>query len=113
VVANATATTFQLTGINSTAYGTFTGTATASRYTQPAEALAWSGEFDVPCRFDTDDMKVQIVNRSGEQLLEAWDAIPIVEIRIPADTGDGEDGEGEGGGALMGGFSGGFDEGFD
>lgn len=112
-----TSTTFQLLGINSTGYGTFTGTATASRYTQPSEALTWTGEFDVPARFDVDDMKIQIINRSGEKLLEAWDAIPIVEIRIPTDTGNGGGGDGgdggDGGGpSLMGGFTGGFDEGF-
>jgi uncharacterized protein (TIGR02217 family) len=108
-IGSVTATTFALVGVNSTAYGTFTGTASASRYPQPAETLTWTGEYDVPCRFDTDDMKIQIVNRSGERLLEAWDAIPIVEIRIAEDTGNGEDG---GGGALLGGFSMGFDEGF-
>lgn len=114
VIGTAATTTFNLVGINSTTYGTFTGTATASRYPQPAEALAWAGEFDVPCRFDIDDMKIQIVNRSGERLLEAWEAIPIVEIRTG--TADEDDDEGEGGGegpSLLGGFSGGFDGGFD
>jgi uncharacterized protein (TIGR02217 family) len=84
VIAGVTASTFQL-GENTTSYGTFTGTTFAERYTQPGETLAWSGEFDVPCRFDTDDMQISIVDRQGGEegkLLAAWESIPIIEIRI-------------------------------
>lgn len=39
---------------------------------------AWTGEFDVPVRFDTDQMKISIENVGAY----TWGGIPIVEIRI-------------------------------
>lgn len=38
---------------------------------------SWSGEFDVPCRFDIDKMKASV--DSFERY--SWSSIPIVEIR--------------------------------
>lgn len=45
-----------------------------------AHALTWTGQFDVPMRFDTDQMKYDIVNKgpSGE-LLVSWGSIPLIE----------------------------------
>jgi len=43
---------------------------------------AWTGEFDVPCRFDVDEMQGEIINRSGGQLVIGWQSIPIIEIRV-------------------------------
>ena len=34
-------------------------------------------EFDTPCRFDTDDMKISVLTTENY----AWSSIPIVEIR--------------------------------
>lgn len=43
----------------------------------------WTGEFDVPCRFDTDLMAATAVSRNAaEGLLYTWDEIKLVEIRI-------------------------------
>lgn len=39
---------------------------------------AWSGEFDVPCRFDTDEMQTSIDDFN----VQSWNGIPIVEVRI-------------------------------
>lgn len=47
-------------------------------YPQPADALVWSGEFDVPARFDTDKMELQVVAPD----LYQWMGIGIVEIRL-------------------------------
>lgn len=44
---------------------------------------AWSGEFDVLCRFDTDVMRAETIDRSGSQLIVGWRSIPIVEVRNP------------------------------
>jgi len=57
------------TGIATVASGTLSG---------------WSGEFDVPCRFDTDQMTGRVVTPTsrGADLLMDWDSIPIIEIRI-------------------------------
>lgn len=48
------------------------------KYPQAAEALLWSGEFDVPCRFDTDELKASIVVFQTY----SWSGVPILEIRI-------------------------------
>lgn len=38
---------------------------------------SWTGEFDVPCRFDTDQMKISIAHYNAF----SWGGIPIVETR--------------------------------
>lgn len=54
------------------------GAVSAAAYPQPADTLVWSGEFDVPVRFDTDKMELQIVAPG----LYQWMSIGIVEIRL-------------------------------
>jgi uncharacterized protein (TIGR02217 family) len=48
-----------------------------------AAPTGWSGEFDVPCRYDTDAMKGTLVHRTptGGEIME-WHSIPIVELRL-------------------------------
>ncbi|MFT0167480.1 DUF2460 domain-containing protein [Paraburkholderia mimosarum] len=60
------------------------GTGIAQKFPQPTDVLAWTGQFDVPARFDVDEMKKQIVDRngSGGDLLVTWGSIPIMEIRV-------------------------------
>jgi uncharacterized protein (TIGR02217 family) len=38
-------------------------------------------QFDVPARFDTDEMRGEIIDRSGSQFIMGWSSIPIVAIR--------------------------------
>jgi uncharacterized protein (TIGR02217 family) len=54
------------------------GSGTAKRFPQATEQLTWSGQFDVPCRFDTDQMKISVESYSRY----SWGGIPIVEIRV-------------------------------
>lgn len=54
------------------------GTGAGHKYPQATEALTWAGEFDVPCRFDTDQMRVDLAFYSGFE----WGQIPIVEVRV-------------------------------
>jgi uncharacterized protein (TIGR02217 family) len=56
----------------------------ASLFPQSTDVLTWAGQFDVPVRFDVDDMKKQIVDRNGPNgdLLVDWGSIPIIEIRV-------------------------------
>jgi uncharacterized protein (TIGR02217 family) len=81
-----------VTGLSGTVYTISTNTAgrvispgsgVAAAYPQPSEALDWSGQFDVPVRFDTDHLQRTLVGRdpSGELLVQAA-SIPIVEIRV-------------------------------
>ena len=60
------------------------GTGQGAGLPQPTDVLTWSGQFDVPVRFDVDEMKKQIIDRNGQagDLLVDWGSIPIIEIRI-------------------------------
>lgn len=40
----------------------------------------WTGDFDVPVRFDVDGMKPAIVNIGGGQKLSTWDSIELIEL---------------------------------
>ena len=53
------------------------GTGAGKKYPQASEALTWSGDFDVPCRFDTDQMRTSILT----SWLHSWGNIPVVETR--------------------------------
>lgn len=58
---------------------TLTGSGgTAYAYPQADEALLWSGEFDVPVRFDTDELMAMV---RGPRVFDL-DRIPLVEIRV-------------------------------
>lgn len=60
---------------------TITG-GTAYLYPQASQALAWSGTFDVPCRFDVDQLDRQMITRmlNGDYAVQAT-SIPMVEVR--------------------------------
>jgi uncharacterized protein (TIGR02217 family) len=47
------------------------------------DVLSWSGQFFVPCRYDTDELPTTVVNRrpGGGELLVQCDSIPICEVR--------------------------------
>lgn len=45
------------------------------------DELAWAGEFDVPCRYDTDQLKGEIIEKSvAHGFIMGWQSIPLVEI---------------------------------
>lgn len=47
-----------------------------------ASNLNWSGEFDVPVRFDVDKLQATVVSKNpSDGFLIAWEAIPLVETR--------------------------------
>lgn len=62
---------------------TSTGIVTIGSSPDPA-TVTWSGEFDIPMRFDTDKLDVRLIERSPSRgLLHEWSSIPIVELRRP------------------------------
>jgi uncharacterized protein (TIGR02217 family) len=63
--------------IATTGFSAYTSGGLATKYLATTDDLDWTGEFDVPVRFDTD--KIQL--RQDDVLVRSWDAIPIVEIR--------------------------------
>lgn len=60
---------------------TTTGIVTLGATTTATTGHAITGhfEFDVPARFDTDDMKVSVTTTE----IYSWSSIPVVEIRLP------------------------------
>lgn len=58
---------------------TVTGVVTTT-IPRTAANLTWSGEFDVPMRFDTDEFQAEIVDRAQSQLLYALTSVPLVEL---------------------------------
>lgn len=63
---------------------TTTGLVTITPTPLNTDVLSWSGQFDVPARFDADEMKKQIMDRNGASgdLLVDWGSIPVIEIRV-------------------------------
>lgn len=47
----------------------------------PSSAVTWTGEFDVPVRFDTDQLDVTLETLSAQGILSNAARIPIVELR--------------------------------
>jgi len=76
-VVSATTSSYILSGIDATSYGTYGGSGITERYPQSSESLHWVGQFDTPCRFDTDHMSgvMHLLNN------ESWPRIPIIEVR--------------------------------
>ena len=67
---------------------TWTSGGTVALYPQPSETVLWSGEFDVPARFDTDQPKWQLIqappsgNGSISDFVFYLQTLPVVEIRL-------------------------------
>lgn len=64
-------------GVNTSAYTAYIAGGTAAKYPQTDGPLVWTGEFDVPARFDTDEMKISVDNPN----VFSWGTVPIVEVR--------------------------------
>lgn len=63
--------------VNTSALTAATG-GTFTIYPQNNELWRWVGEFDVPCRFDTDLMQISL----DAMIAQSWNSIPIIEIRV-------------------------------
>lgn len=71
-------------GIDTTAYAAYTAGGSAAKYPQPGETITWSGEFDVPARFDTDRFiaTFRAYRESDGEALYDLASLPVVEIRV-------------------------------
>ena len=66
-----------------TDYTLDTTTGMLTMVTAPAFVPTWIGQFDVPVRFDSDDLEVEIQDMSGGgQFLSNATKMPIIELRI-------------------------------
>lgn len=61
-----------------------TSGATGETWLQPTDVFSWTGQFDVPVRFDVDEMKKQLMDRNGPNgdLIVDWGSIPLIEVRV-------------------------------
>lgn len=49
-----------------------------------ANVITWSGDFDVPVRFDFDAMQARALRTYGARSLMSWDSIALIELRNPS-----------------------------
>jgi len=54
---------------------------TAFIYPQSTDTLTWSGEFDVPVRFDSDELQAVIQDKTGDGTLLMTAPVQLIEIR--------------------------------
>lgn len=80
-VISVTNTTTFVIGINTTAFTTYTSGAKIAALPKAADVVTWSGEFDVPCRFDTDAMRIEIDTRGAQGLFYNWSGVQLIELR--------------------------------
>jgi uncharacterized protein (TIGR02217 family) len=76
VISKPVAGTVVVTGGVSPSINTATGVVTVTSGTP----TSWIGEFDVPARFDTDRLNLQMIER--QPITCMWGDVPIVEIRV-------------------------------
>lgn len=75
-IAGASGNTFNL-GISTASYTAYTAGGTAEKHVQPADTFDWTGEFDVPVRFDSDHLPATLEDFSiGSQ------DFTLIEVRI-------------------------------
>jgi len=76
-IAGVTATEFNL-GVNTSAYSAYTSGGTAEKHVQPGDVLDWTGDFDVPVRFDVDHLPASL----DDFELGSADGVLLVELRL-------------------------------
>ena len=71
--------TFKVNGValGTATYSTTTGIVTLAGALGGGDVLTWSGQFDVPVRFDIDDMEME----QADVGIRNWDRVPLVELR--------------------------------
>jgi len=93
-IGNVASTTFELTGIDSTGFGTYSSAGVAEEYPQlGVDILTWTGEFDVPVRFDTDALQTEFLAREDVTVATApqlyqLESLPILEILLAPATSE-------------------------
>ena len=73
--------TFSLDGSDTTGTGGASSGA-AEQYVQPGETLTWSGEFDIPVRFDGPWPNEYVMEGADGTQIVSVDRIPVKELRV-------------------------------
>jgi uncharacterized protein (TIGR02217 family) len=58
-----------------------TGIVTFDSARTSSDQLSWDGEFDVPCRFDTDELQATILESSVNDRLYQLNNVSVIEVR--------------------------------
>ncbi|MBA1147420.1 DUF2460 domain-containing protein [Ectothiorhodospiraceae bacterium WFHF3C12] len=76
--------TFSVYGSDTSGDPAYSSGGTAEQYVQPSESLTWSGEFDVPVRFATDEFRARFEAISERQNVALYflASLPVVEVRV-------------------------------
>jgi len=81
IVTTVDADSFSLDGSDTSATGGSTD-GFVEQYVQSTETLTWSGDFDVPVRFDTDEFRARFVRGDGTEFVYELSSLPVVELRL-------------------------------
>lgn len=57
------------------------GSGAGKKYPQATEALTWAGEFDVPARFDTDEIAATMLEAGPGRRMYSIQSLPVIEVR--------------------------------
>ena len=76
-ISNVAATTFEL-DVNTTSFTAYSSGGTAEKHVQPSQAMDWTGDFDIPVRFDVDHLPTSLDDFS----IGSAEGIILVEIRL-------------------------------
>jgi uncharacterized protein (TIGR02217 family) len=68
---------FTITDLDTSGFSPYVSGGVADKYVQPSETLDWTGQFDVPVRFDIDEMLLT----QDDVLIRSWLEIPVIELR--------------------------------
>lgn len=76
------ATRFSLNGVDSSLMGAHNGSGNAETYLR-GETLFWSGDFDTPARFDTDQLRIEFLgyDEAAGQGVYRIGSLPVVELK--------------------------------
>lgn len=66
------------TNVDTTDMGTWSSGGSVRRYVALTDEFTAAGEFDVPCRFDTDKLSLELIAPE----VRGWSSIPIVEVKV-------------------------------
>lgn len=70
--------------INTSSYAAYSSGGSANKYVQSNESLTWTGEFDTPARFDTDQFRAEFIHYrdSDKAAVFGLQSLPVVGLKL-------------------------------
>ena len=81
-ITNVTTDTFEI--VDTTTYTAYTSGGTADKHVQTSETLTWTGEFDTPARFDTDQFRAEFLyyRDSDKEAVFNLQSLSVVGLKL-------------------------------